>query len=33
MPFDLQAHLVGKLIELRPMRPDDWQDLYAVAAV
>jgi N-acetyltransferase len=32
MRFDPQPHLVGKLIDLRPMRPDDWQDLYAVAA-
>ena len=31
MCFDLQPHLVGNLIELRPMRPDDWHALYAVA--
>jgi N-acetyltransferase len=30
--FDLQPHLVGELIELRPMRPEDWENLYAVAA-
>jgi len=30
--IDLQPHLVGELIELRPMRPEDWEDLYAVAA-
>jgi RimJ/RimL family protein N-acetyltransferase len=30
--FDLQPHLVGELMELRPMRPEDWEDLYAVAA-
>ena len=30
--IDLQPHLVGELIELRPMRPEDWDDLYAVAA-
>ena len=30
--FDLQPRLVGELIELRPMRPEDWSDLYAVAA-
>ena len=30
--IDLQPHLVGDLIELRPMRPEDWEDLYAVAA-
>jgi RimJ/RimL family protein N-acetyltransferase len=32
MQLDLQPHLVGELIELRPMRPEDWEDLYAVAA-
>ena len=32
MRFDLQPHLVGKLVELRPMHRDDWKDLYAVAA-
>ena len=30
--IDLQPHLAGELIELRPMRPQDWADLYAVAA-
>jgi RimJ/RimL family protein N-acetyltransferase len=30
--IDLQPHLVGELVELRPMRPEDWEDLYAVAA-
>jgi RimJ/RimL family protein N-acetyltransferase len=30
--FDLQPRLAGELIELRPMRPEDWRDLYAVAA-
>ena len=30
--IDLQPHLVGELVELRPMRPEDWGDLYAVAA-
>jgi len=30
--FDLQPHLVGELIELRPMLSEDWEDLYAVAA-
>ena len=30
--FDLQPRLTGELIELRPMRPEDWSDLYAVAA-
>jgi RimJ/RimL family protein N-acetyltransferase len=31
-PFDLQPHLVGDLLELRPLRPDDWHDLFRVAA-
>ena len=26
--FDLQPHLVGDLLELRPLRPDDWDDLF-----
>jgi len=30
--FDLQPQLVGDLVELRPMLPDDWQGLYAVAS-
>lgn len=29
---DLQPHLVGELLELRPLRPDDWTALFAVAA-
>src|SRR5688572_19125908 len=32
MPFDLQPCLTGDLLELRPLRPDDFCDLYAVAA-
>jgi RimJ/RimL family protein N-acetyltransferase len=32
MPFDLQPHLTGDLIELRPLRAEDYHDLYAVAA-
>jgi RimJ/RimL family protein N-acetyltransferase len=32
MPFDLQPILKGQLIELRPLRPEDFHDLYAVAA-
>jgi len=32
MRFDLQPHLVGNLLELRPMRREDWNDLFAVAA-
>jgi RimJ/RimL family protein N-acetyltransferase len=30
--FDLQPHLRGKLIELRPLRSEDWNDLFAVAS-
>jgi RimJ/RimL family protein N-acetyltransferase len=30
--FDLQPNLKGELIELRPLRPDDWDDLFAVAS-
>jgi N-acetyltransferase len=26
--FELQPHLVGDLLELRPLRPDDWDDLF-----
>lgn len=29
---DLQPTLKGKLLELRPLRPDDYADLYAVAS-
>jgi RimJ/RimL family protein N-acetyltransferase len=32
MPFDLQPFLKGELLELRPLRADDYHDLYAVAA-
>lgn len=32
MPFDLQPHLTGVLLELRPLRPDDFTDLYGVAS-
>jgi RimJ/RimL family protein N-acetyltransferase len=32
MTFDLQPHLKSKLIELRPLAPDDWDDLFAVAS-
>jgi N-acetyltransferase len=32
MSFDLQPHLKGELIELRPLRREDWNDLYAVAS-
>jgi RimJ/RimL family protein N-acetyltransferase len=32
MPFDLQPVLEGELLRLRPLRADDWDDLYAVAS-
>jgi RimJ/RimL family protein N-acetyltransferase len=32
MSFDLQPHLKGELIELRPISPNDWDDLFAVAS-
>jgi RimJ/RimL family protein N-acetyltransferase len=32
MPFDLQPVLKGELLELRPLRPGDFQALYAVAS-
>lgn len=32
MDFDLQPHLVGELVELRPLRPEDWASLFAVAS-
>lgn len=32
MLFDLQPNLKSKLIELKPLRADDYHDLYAVAA-
>jgi N-acetyltransferase len=32
MSFDLQPTLKGKLLELRPLRPEDFHDLYAVAS-
>jgi RimJ/RimL family protein N-acetyltransferase len=32
MVFDLQPVLKGKLVALRPLRPDDFETLYAVAA-
>jgi N-acetyltransferase len=30
--FDLQRNLIGELIELRPLTPEDWDDLFAVAS-
>jgi RimJ/RimL family protein N-acetyltransferase len=32
MPFELQPILKGELIELRPLMPEDWNDLFAVAS-
>ena len=32
MSFDLQPQLRGKLIELRPIAPEDWNDLFAIAS-
>jgi len=32
MSFDRQPTLKGGLVELRPLRPDDFHDLYAVAS-
>jgi RimJ/RimL family protein N-acetyltransferase len=30
--FDLQPHLLGELVEMRPLRAEDWDELFAVAA-
>jgi len=30
--FDLQPNLKGELVELRPLRPEDWNDLFAAAS-
>jgi len=30
--FELQPHLVGELVELRPLRPEDWSALYAAGS-
>jgi N-acetyltransferase len=32
MSADLQPGLVGELVELRPLREDDWESLYGVAS-
>ena len=32
MAFDLQPYLKGELIELRPLAPADWDELFAVAS-
>ncbi|HYJ88661.1 MAG TPA: GNAT family N-acetyltransferase [Pyrinomonadaceae bacterium] len=30
--FELQPHLVGELIEVRPLKPEHWESLFAVAS-
>jgi RimJ/RimL family protein N-acetyltransferase len=30
--FELQPHLVGNLVELRPLKPEDWSALFEVAS-
>jgi len=32
VPFDLQPHLKGERLELRPLMASDWDDLFAVAS-
>ena len=32
MSVDLQPHLQGELIELRPLKPEDWDELFVVAS-
>lgn len=32
MSFDLQPHLRGELVTLRPLTPEDWTELFAVAS-
>jgi RimJ/RimL family protein N-acetyltransferase len=32
MHFELQPTLTGELVVLRPLHPEDWDDLYAVAS-
>src|SRR5438034_8339984 len=32
MSFDLRPHLKGELVELRPLKPEDWDALFAVAS-
>jgi RimJ/RimL family protein N-acetyltransferase len=31
-PFELQPHLTGELVEIRPLREDDFDELFAAAA-
>lgn len=30
--FELQPHLVGDVLELRPLRPEDWEGLFGIAS-
>jgi RimJ/RimL family protein N-acetyltransferase len=30
--FELQPYLVGELLEVRPLKPEDWENLFAVAS-
>jgi RimJ/RimL family protein N-acetyltransferase len=30
--FELQPHLVGDVLELRPLRPEDWEGLFLIAS-
>lgn len=30
--FELRPHMVGDLLEVRPLRPEDWEGLFAVAS-
>jgi RimJ/RimL family protein N-acetyltransferase len=30
--FELQPHLIGDLLEVRPLNPEDWENLFAVAS-
>jgi len=32
MPFELQPTLIGELVELRPLRAEDFDPLFAVAS-
>ena len=32
MNLDLQPHLTGEFVELRPLRPEDWAALFAAAS-
>ena len=32
MALDLQPNLKGRLVELRPLRPEDWHALFTVAS-